>query len=238
MSTVVARILAADSDAAVRDFLTLSLVGAGFEVETVASAGEALHAINKRLPEAILISSILADMPGLDLVRRIREDQRTGFLPIIMLALRDEELDAYDSISRDIDDYVTKPISARELVTRLRSLLRRTAPQHGRDVVAFAGVVLDASEITVSVDGTECCLRPIEFKLLRMLLSQPRRVFTRSQLIDLVWNNQQPVDARSVDVAMRRLRQAIGPRGYDLLETVRGVGYRVSDKQAQQTEQG
>lgn len=235
MSSFMTRVLAVESEATLRDFLTGSLVNAGFELETVASAGEALQLINKNLPEVMLVDRILPDISGLHLARLLRENQRTAKLPIIMLGSGDDATDNAKSGDGDVDDFIVKPFNSRELVTRIRALLRRSAPQHGGEVMAFAGVVLDSAEVSVSVDGLDYRLRPVEFKLLRLLLSQPRRVFTRSQVIDLVWGDQHVVDARTVDVTMRRLRKALGPRGRDLLETVRGIGYRFSGKEAGRT---
>ena len=230
MNSVVTRVLAVESEPAARDFLAISLANANFEVETVATAGEALLVVKESLPEATLINLALPDMPGLHLVRLLRENLRTAALPIVMLLSSNEEMDGYFNFDIDVDDFITKPFNPGELVTRIRTLLRRRAPQHGGDIMAFGGVVLDSVEVTVTVDDIEYHLSPIEFKLLRLLLCQPRRVFTRGQLIDLVWRTHHHVSARTVDVSMRRLRNAIGPRGYDLLETVRGVGYRLSDK--------
>jgi two-component system phosphate regulon response regulator PhoB len=160
----------------------------------------------------------------------LRAEPRTTALPLIMLTARGDETDRVAGLETGADDYVSKPFSPRELVARIRAVLRRRAPQHAGDIVAVGGVRLDPAVVAVTVDGAECPLKPTEFKLLRLLLSQPGRVFNRSQLLDLVWGDHRYVEERTVDVSIRRLRVAIGARGEELVETVRGVGYRFSGK--------
>lgn len=230
MSGIMTRILAVEDEASIRELLKISLATAGFDVEVAGSAEEALKSINCRLPEAVLIDWMLPGISGLQLARQLRADPRTAALPLIMLTARGDEKDRVAGLETGADDYVTKPFSPRELVARIRALLRRRTPQHGGNVLAVSGVRLDPAGVSVTVDGVECPLRPAEFKLLRLLLSQPGRVFNRGQLLDLVWGDHRFVEERTVDVSIRRLRVAIGSRGEDLIETVRGVGYRFSGK--------
>ncbi|OHC65590.1 MAG: DNA-binding response regulator [Rhodocyclales bacterium GWA2_65_19] len=224
------RVLAVEDETSIQELLKITLATAGFDIEVAGSAEEALRSINCQLPEAVLIDWMLPGMSGLQLARQLRADPRTAALPLIMLTARGDEKDRVAGLETGADDYVTKPFSPRELVARIRAVLRRRTPQHGGDVLAASGVRLDPAGVSVTVDGAECPLRPAEFKLLRLLLSQPGRVFDRGQLLDLVWGDHRFVEERTVDVSIRRLRVAIGNRGDDLIETVRGVGYRFSGK--------
>lgn len=231
MSGIMTRVLAVEDEAAIQELLTIVLATAGFDVEVAGSAEQALQSIRQALPEAVLIDWMLPGMSGLQLARLLRRESRTATLPIIMLTARGDETDRVAGLETGADDYVIKPFSPRELVARIRAVLRRRAPQHAGDIIAVAGVRLDPSVVAVTVDGVECILNPTEFKLLRLLLSQPGRVFNRSQLLDLVWGDHREVEERTVDVSIRRLRVAIGARGDELIETVRGVGYRFAGSQ-------
>lgn len=230
MSGIMTRVLAVEDETSIQELLKITLATAGFDIEVAGSAEEALWSINHELPEVVLIDWMLPGISGLQLARQLRADARTATLPLIMLTARGDEKDRVAGLESGADDYITKPFSPRELVARIRALLRRRAPQHGGDVIAVSGIRLDPVAISVTVDGAECPLRPTEFKLLRLLLSQPGRVFNRGQLLDLVWGDHRFVEERTVDVSIRRLRVAIGDRGDDLIETVRGVGYRFSGK--------
>ncbi len=230
MSGIMTRVLAVEDEAAIQELLKITLATAGFDVEVAGSAEEALRSIKLALPDVVLIDWMLPGMSGLQLARQLRADQRTAELPLIMLTARGGEADRVAGLETGADDYVTKPFSPRELVARIRAVLRRRAPQHAGDVVALSGIRLDPATVSVTVDGAECPLRPTEFKLLRLLLSQPGRVFNRGQLLDLVWGDHRYVEERTVDVSIRRLRVALGIRGDDLIETVRGAGYRFSGK--------
>jgi len=226
MSGIMTRVLVVEDEAAIQELLTVALANAGFDVEVAGSAEEALRSLNQALPEAVLIDWMLPGISGMQLARQLRGGQRTAELPLIMLTARGDEGDRVAGLDTGADDYVTKPFSPRELVARIRAVLRRRMPQHAGSVIELSGVRLDPSALSVTVDGAECQLNPTEYKLLRLLLSQPGRVFNRGQLLDLVWGDHRYVEERTVDVSIRRLRVAMGPRGGDLIETVRGVGYR------------
>jgi two-component system phosphate regulon response regulator PhoB len=230
MSGVKPRVLAVEDEAAIGELLSITLASARFEVALVANAEGALKAIDAALPEVVLIDWMLPGMSGLQLARRLRGDPRTAKLPLIMLTARGSESDRVAGLESGADDYITKPFSPRELVARIRAVLRRRAPEHAGEVIEVSGLRLDSVTVTLSVDGVECPLKPIEFKLLRLLMSQPGRVFSRSQLLDSVWGDHRDVEERTVDVSVRRLRVAIGVRGEKLVETVRGVGYRFTAK--------
>jgi two-component system phosphate regulon response regulator PhoB len=230
MSGVIPRILVVEDEPAIQELLRLTLAPSGFDVEVAGSAEDGLDAVRRELPEAALIDWMLPGMSGLQMARQLRNDQRTRLLPIIMLTARGDEGDRVSGLETGADDYITKPFSPRELVARLRAVLRRRAPQHSGDVIEIDGVRLDPAAVAVTVDGASCPLGPTEFKLLRLLMSHPARVFNRGQLLDLVWGDHRFVEERTVDVSIRRLRAAIGDKGETLIETVRGVGYRCNGK--------
>jgi two-component system phosphate regulon response regulator PhoB len=226
MSGVIPRILVVEDEPAIQELLRITLAPSGFDVEVSGSAEDGLEAVRRELPEAALIDWMLPGMSGLQMARLLRGDQRTRMLPIIMLTARGDESDRVSGLETGADDYITKPFSPRELVARLRAVLRRRAPQHSGDVIEIDGIRLDPAAVAVTVDGDSCALGPTEFKLLRLLMSHPARVFNRGQLLDLVWGDHRFVEERTVDVSIRRLRAAIGSKGETLIETVRGVGYR------------
>ncbi|MFA6311158.1 MAG: winged helix-turn-helix domain-containing protein [Sterolibacterium sp.] len=226
------RVLAVENEAPIRQLLKVTLASASFDVRAVASAEEALNAINVDIPHVMLIDWMLPGVSGPQLIRLLRDDVRTATLPLIMLTTRDEEADCIADLGTGPDDYITKPFKPSELVSRIRTLLKYRTPQHGGGVIEAAGVVLDPADVTVSVDGAELQLNPPEFKLLRLLMSQPRRVFTRNQIVNLIWGDSRSIEERTVDVSVRRLRVAMGCRGAELIEAVRGVGYRFSGKVA------
>ena len=230
MSGLMPRVLAVEDEAAIGELLSISLTVAGFAVEVATTAEDALKSINAVLPEVVLIDWMLPGMSGLQLARRLRDDQRTAGLPLIMLTARGGESDRVAGLESGADDYIAKPFSPRELVARIRAVLRRRSTQHAGDAIEVAGVRLGPTLVKVSINGIECPLKPTEFKLLRLLMSQPDRVFSRSQLLDLVWGDHREVEERTVDVSVRRLRIALGERGEELVETVRGVGYRFTVK--------
>ncbi len=230
MSGVIPRILVVEDEPAIQELLRLTLAPSGFDVEVAGTAEDGLDAVRRELPEAALIDWMLPGMSGLQMARQLRSDQRTRLLPIIMLTARGDEGDRVSGLETGADDYITKPFSPRELVARLRAVLRRRAPQHSGDVIEIDGIRLDPAAVAVTVDGDACALGPTEFKLLRLLMSHPARVFNRGQLLDLVWGDHRFVEERTVDVSIRRLRAAIGDKGETLIETVRGVGYRCNGK--------
>ncbi len=170
---------------------------------------------------------MLPDIPGVELVRRLRADPRTRELPIVLLTARAQETDKLAGFDAGADDYVTKPFSPRELIVRLRALLRRSSPSSGDEPLEVAGLRLDPRTYRVTGNGESLELSPTEFKLLQFMMTQPDRVLTRSRLLDGVWGDHVFIEERTVDVHIRRLRLALRPTGHDrLVETVRGGGYR------------
>ena len=192
-------------------------------------AETARRLIQEALPDLVLLDWMLPGMSGVDLARLLRGEARTRRLPIIMLTARAEERDKIEALDLGADDYVTKPFSPRELVARIKAVLRRHAPQATEDVVELGGLRLDPATHRITAGSMELNLGPTEFRLLHFLMTHPERVHSRSQLLDQVWGDHVFVEERTVDVHIRRLRAALEESGYDaLIQTVRGSGYRIS----------
>lgn len=183
--------------------------------------------IRSVLPDVLLVDLMLPGMSGTTFARQVRQDARTKDLPLIMVTARADESDRVQGLEIGADDYVTKPFSPRELVARIRAVLRRRAPQHAGDAVEVGGLRLDPAAHNVSYQGRAIELGPTEFKLLNFLLSHPDRVFSRQQLLNAVWGDHRFIEERTVDVYVRRLRAGLGAEAEDLIETIRGVGYKL-----------
>jgi two-component system phosphate regulon response regulator PhoB len=194
-----------------------------------ADAEAAKREVQKALPDLVLLDWMLPGMSGIDFARQLRSDARTRRLPIIMLTARAEERDKIEGLDVGADDYVTKPFSPRELMARIKAVLRRNAPQATDDAVELGGLRLDPATHRVTAGATEITLGPTEFRLLHYLMTHPERVHGRTQLLDQVWGDHVFVEERTVDVHIRRLRAALETSGHDsLIQTVRGSGYRIS----------
>ncbi|MEW8507413.1 MAG: phosphate regulon transcriptional regulator PhoB [Candidatus Thiodiazotropha sp.] len=227
----VPRILAVDDEPAVGEMLRFILEQDGFQADFVEDASQAISQIRKSKPDLILLDWMLPGMSGLELAGRLKKDRDTAGIPIIMLTAKGEEDDKVRGLDIGAEDYVTKPFSARELLARIRSILRRVSPLLAGDQLECGGLILDpvSHRITSEGDGVE--LGPTEFRLLHFFMTHRERVFTRGQLLDQVWGTNVYIEERTVDVHIRRLRKALEPTGkHTLLQTVRGAGYRFSDK--------
>ena len=177
----------------------------------------------------LLVDWMLPGLSGLDFIRQLRNDIRSRDLPIILLTARGEETDKEQGLNLGADDYITKPFSPRELIARINALLRRRAPQKTSVPLRIYGLELDPQEQRVQVNGQTIPFGPSEFKLLHFFMTHPDRIYTRSQLLDLVWGDHVFVEERTVDVHIRRLRRGLETVGHDhLIQTVRGSGYRFS----------
>ena len=224
-----ANILLVEDEPGIQELLKLNLGQAGHQVTATDDAEGALQFLKTTLPDVILLDWMLPGMSGIDLCRRLRADKRYQPVPIIMLTARGEEQDRVAGLDTGADDYITKPFSPRELVSRIRAVLRRRAPQMTEDPVETAGLRLDPSSHRVTGNGKPLELGPTEFRLLHFFMTHPERVYTRSQLLDQVWGDDVFVEERTVDVHIRRLRLALEVSGHqDLVQTVRGSGYRFS----------
>lgn len=224
------KILVVEDEQDIRELLRFTLHRAQFEVVAAADAKEALEALDGPLPALALIDWMLPGMSGIELARRIRAEQATKELPIIMLTARSEEIDKLKGFESGIDDYVTKPFSPKELVARTRALLRRSGRADDHCLNIF-GIELDPISHSVSIDGTPIHLRPTEYRLLEIMMRNPNRAFQRSQLLDHVWGRSAYVYERTVDVHVLRLRNALRPfNRHNVIKTVRGIGYRLDHR--------
>jgi two-component system phosphate regulon response regulator PhoB len=222
-----AKILIVEDEPAIRELVALSLRHAGFEPLLAADAGQARRQIDAALPDLVLLDWMLPDQSGVDLARRLRGDARTRALPIILLTARSAEGDKLHGFDAGADDYVTKPFSPRELVARVRALLRRRAPEASDEPVELGGLRLEPATFRVLAEGRPVRLGPTEFRLLNYLMRHADRVLSRGKLLDGVWGDHVFIEERTVDVHIRRLRLALQASGHDrLIETVRGGGYR------------
>lgn len=219
-------ILVVEDDPAIHELVRFTLEGAGFDVVHAADAEQAIQRVNAVLPDVALIDWMLPGMSGLTLAQRLRGQARTKTLPIIMVTARAAEGDRVAGLEQGADDYITKPFSPRELVARVRALLRRRAPEQSDEVLELSGLRLDPGAHSVIRAGKSIEIGPTEFRVLRFLMAQPDRVFSRAQLLDGVWGDHVFIEERTVDVHIRRLRVALGDDAESLVETVRGVGYK------------
>ncbi len=222
-----AKILIVEDEPAIRELVAVNLRYSGYEVQQAAQCSVARQLIENTLPDLILLDWMLPDAPGIELAKRLRSDTRTKDVPIIMLTARAEESDKLSGFEAGADDYLTKPFSPRELLARIKALLRRHVPEVSEEPLEVAGLRLEPTTYRVSASGQAVDLSPTEFKLLQYFMKHPDRVMSRAKLLDAVWGDHSFIEERTVDVHIRRLRLALAPSGSDrLVETVRGGGYR------------
>ncbi|TXF13777.1 phosphate regulon transcriptional regulator PhoB [Pelomicrobium methylotrophicum] len=226
-----ATVLVVEDEPGIQELIAYNLKQAGHLPLRARSAEEAMQIVKNALPDLVLLDWMLPGASGIELARRLRADERTKAIPIIMLTARTEERDKVSALDTGADDYITKPFSPREMIARIRAVLRRRAPQMTDDTVTIGGLTLDPATRRVSGDGIPINLGPTEFRLLHYLMTHPERVHSRAQLLDRVWGDHVFVEERTVDVHIRRLRKALEPAGKaGLIQTVRGTGYRLSVK--------
>jgi len=224
-----AKILLVEDEPAIQELLAFNVTQCGFHAIQASDANSAMAHIGRELPDMILLDWMLPGTSGIELARRLRAEQRTRNIPIIMLTARTDERDKVLGLESGADDYITKPFSPRELMARIRAVLRRRAPQMSDETVSVQGLELSPTTHRVTANGQQIELGPTEFRLLHFFMTHPERVYSRSQLLDQVWGDHVFVEERTVDVHIRRLRQALEPSGMDrLVQTVRGSGYRFS----------
>jgi len=225
------KILIVEDEPAIREMVGLALQRAGYEPVDAGDVAQAEMAIADRLPDLILLDWMLPDVSGLEFARRLKRDQATRHVPIIMLTARGEESERVKGLEVGADDYVTKPFSPRELMARIKAVLRRAAPQLEEEIIETQGLRLDAAGHRVSARGEPLALGPTEYRLLHFFMTHPERVYSRAQLLDRVWGANVYVEERTVDVHVRRLRKALTGHGYErFIQTVRGTGYRFSTR--------
>jgi two-component system, OmpR family, phosphate regulon response regulator PhoB len=220
------KILLVEDDANLVELIRYNLDKEGFDVVSTPDGEEALVLAEEERPDVVVLDWMIANLSGIEVCRRLRRAPETSSLPIIMLTARAEEGDRVRGLETGADDYVTKPFSPRELVARVRALLRRLRPALSGGALEYGGIAMDTSAHKVTRDGISVQLGPTEFRLLRHFLEHPGRVFSREQLLDAVWGRDVYVEQRTVDVHIRRLRKAInGDDLPDLIRTVRSAGY-------------
>jgi two-component system phosphate regulon response regulator PhoB len=219
-------VLVVEDEPHIQELVAVNLEHAGHKVLRAASAEEAEVAIRASLPDVLVLDWMLPGESGLAFARRLRSEPRTRDLPILMLTARAMETDKLMGLEAGADDYLTKPFSPKELAARIKAVLRRRAPELSGDAVELDGLRLDPAARRVSARGRRLSLSPSEFRLLHFLMTHPGRIYTRTQLLDLVWGDHVFIEERTVDVHIRRLRKALEPSGHDrLIDTVRGAGY-------------
>jgi two-component system, OmpR family, phosphate regulon response regulator PhoB len=220
------KLLLVEDDRALADLLIWHFERAGFDVRRTGDGEEALMLAEEEQPDIVILDWMIEGISGLEVCRRLRRKERTGNVPIIMLTARGEESDRVRGLDTGADDYVTKPFSPRELMSRVTAVLRRVRPALAGEQLSYADIEMDVSAHKVRRGGVPVQLGPTEFRLLRHLLEQPGRVFSRERLLDAVWRHDPDIDARTVDVYVRRLRKALNEGGRpDLIRTVRSAGY-------------
>jgi two-component system phosphate regulon response regulator PhoB len=228
-----ASIVVVEDEASIAELIAINLRHAGHEVSLAANAEQARFEVDGELPDLVVLDWMLTDQSGLVLARQWRSDERTKSLPIIMLTARGEEVDKLTGLDAGVDDYLTKPFSTKELIARIRAILRRRAPDVVDAILEVAGLQLDPATHRVTCNGRELKVGPTEFRLLRFFLGHPERVHSRAQLLDRVWGDHVFIEERTVDVHVKRLREALAPaRIAWMVDTVRGAGYRLTRHQA------
>ncbi|KQW66696.1 MULTISPECIES: phosphate regulon transcriptional regulator PhoB [unclassified Methylibium] len=227
------RVLVVEDESAIAELISINLRHAGYEVTIAATADQAQLAIDSVLPDLVILDWMLPGQSGLALAKRWRGESRTKELPVIMLTARAEEGDKVAGLDAGADDYLTKPFSTHELMARIRAVLRRKAPEALDSAVELGVLRLDPSTRRVARGEQEVKIGPTEFRLLHFLMTHPERVHSRAQLLDRVWGDHVFIEERTVDVHVKRLREALAPVACSsMIETVRGAGYRLTQQVA------
>lgn len=223
-------ILIVDDEAPIREMIVVALEMAGYECQEAASAQQAHALIVDRKPDLVLLDWMLPGTSGIELARRLKRDEISADIPIIMLTAKGEEDNKIQGLEVGADDYITKPFSPRELVARLKAVLRRAGAGDNDAPIEVGGLLLDPVGHRVTIDGKPAEIGPTEYRLLHFFMTHQERAYTRGQLLDQVWGGNVYVEERTVDVHIRRLRKALGQAYENLVQTVRGTGYRFSTK--------
>lgn len=226
-----AAILVVEDEPAIGELVAYACSSQGYAVNRAETAAGARAAVDRELPDLVILDWMLPDRSGVDLLRELRSHERTRQLPVIMLTARGTEADRVSGLDAGADDYVVKPFSPKELMSRVRAVLRRRAPQVAGEPLAYGPIRIDPARHEVTVEQVPVKLGLAEFKLLSFLVGHPERVYSRAQLLDNVWGDHVFIEERTVDVHVLRLRKALAPAGaQQLVQTVRGLGYRLSSR--------
>jgi len=227
-------ILVVEDEPAIQELVSFSCSSSGYKVRRADSVGSAQEAIRLELPDLVILDWMLPDRSGIELLRNLRSEERTRGLPVILLTAKSAESDRVAGLDAGADDYVVKPFSPRELVSRVRAVFRRRAPQHSGESLSYGPLTIDPARHEVLVGGKPVKMGLAEFKLLKYLVGHPERVFSRGQLLDNVWGDHVFIEERTVDVHVLRLRKSLATAGAQgLVQTVRGLGYRLSARAEQ-----
>jgi len=225
-------ILIVEDEIAIREMLCIALTKAHFKTEEAVDVQQAQVCISTQRPDLILLDWMLPGMSGLEFARQLKRQPHTHKIPIILLTAKGEESDRVRGLDVGADDYVTKPFSMRELIARIKAVLRRTVTFNEINPLIVKTLQLDPTEHRVTVGAEEIIMGPTEFRLLHFFMQHPERVYSRNQVLDQVWGSHVYIEERTVDVHIRRLRKVLADHGYDyLIQTVRGVGYRFSARE-------
>ncbi|AOM00016.1 phosphate regulon transcriptional regulatory protein PhoB [Cobetia marina] len=221
-------VLIVDDESSIREMIAVALEMADYRVLEADNAQDAHAIVVDEKPDLLLLDWMMPGTSGLELARRLKRDETTAELPIILLTAKGEEDNKIQGLEAGADDYITKPFSPRELVARLKAVLRRTTPKGVEESVEVEGLMLDPASHRVTAHGNSLEVGPTEYRLLQFFMTHQERAYTRSQLLDQVWGGNVYVEERTVDVHIRRLRKALGEGHQHLIQTVRGTGYRFS----------
>jgi len=225
-------VLIVEDEPAIAELIAVNLRHNGFQSTWAIDSASAQRALDAVLPDVILLDWMLPGESGLVLAKRWRANPRSEAVPIIMLTARGAEADRVAGLDAGADDYIAKPFSINELLARIRAVLRRSAPEQGAGVVCIGALALDGATYRVTFNDQLLKLGPIEFKLLHYLMCHPEHVYSRGQLLDKVWGDHVFIEERTVDVHIKRLREALGDKAGRMIETVRGAGYRLTAQAA------
>lgn len=228
------KILIIDDEPAIREMVAVALEMADFEVLEAENAQIGHSLIVDQRPDLVLLDWMLPQVSGIELARRLKRDDSTADVPIIMLTAKSEEDNKLQGLEGGADDYITKPFSTRELIARIRAVLRRTSAAAAEKAIQVEGLCLDPVSHRITANDAPVDMGPTEYRLLEFFMSHQERAYSRTQLLDQVWGANVYVEDRTIDVHIRRLRKALEPFGFDrFIQTVRGTGYRFSTKTAQ-----
>lgn len=223
------KLLVVEDEDAIRDMLLMVLEQADFEVQTAVDAKKAQMLLDKELPDLILLDWMLPGITGVEWARRLKKDESLRDIPIILLTARGEEEDKVRGLEIGADDYVTKPFSPKELIARIRAVLRRTGKLQDQAQLTLGDLMLNTDQHRLTIGDKQLDVSPTEFRLIQFFMTHPDKVYSRTQLLDQVWGRSVYIEERTVDVHIRRLRKILAEYGReDLVQTVRGFGYRFS----------
>jgi len=225
------RLLIIEDEAHIRDMVRFALERADFTIDEAQDAQEARQSIANYLPDLILLDWMLPNQSGLDLLRQFKKNEQTRDVPVIMLTARTDETDTIKGLNSGADDYITKPFSPKELIARIKAVIRRTLPRMSEQIITIDGLCIDQDTHRVSYNDSLIELGPTEYRFLLFFMTHNERVYSRGQLLDQIWGNNVYLDERTVDVHIGRLRKILGSHGLSwMLQTVRGSGYRFSNR--------